>query len=70
MNDPMKRLTRGLIALGVLYGASVQAQPQKQNPNNDCYWVSTPGIKDFRRDIGTLYIPGMHASAALSVRWT
>ncbi|MEE4130007.1 fimbrial protein [Pseudomonas viridiflava] len=57
MNDPMKRLTRGLIALGVLYGASVQAQPQKQNPNNDCYWVSTPGIKDFRRDIGTLYIP-------------
>ncbi|MCF5708098.1 fimbrial protein [Pseudomonas syringae] len=33
------------------------ASESKQEPSDDCYWRTSPGLKDFRRDIGALYVP-------------
>ncbi|MCI3945039.1 fimbrial protein [Pseudomonas syringae] len=57
MNHALNSLALGLIAFGTGHSASALAAEPKQEPAADCYWKSSPGLKDFRRDIGTLYIP-------------
>lgn len=57
MNTALNALLPSLILLGASYSAAAYSDVQDDPPSNDCYWVSSPGIKDYRRDIGTLYVP-------------
>ncbi|KPZ08570.1 fimbrial protein [Pseudomonas syringae group genomosp. 3] len=50
-------LILAMAAVSVGHGTNALAEPYNQNPTNDCFWVSSPGMKDYRRNVGTLYIP-------------
>lgn len=57
MKNSLDRLAQCLIVIGACHGVSALADAPR-DPQSDCYWnVPTPGMKDFRRDVGTLYIP-------------
>lgn len=57
MNSVLNALLPSLILLGTSYSAAAYSDVPDDIPSNDCYWISPPGIKDYRRDIGTLYVP-------------
>ncbi|SOS40376.1 hypothetical protein PSCFBP2116_02210 [Pseudomonas syringae] len=57
MNSALNALLPSLILLGTSYSAAAYSDVPDDIPSNDCYWISPPGIKDYRRDIGTLYVP-------------
>ncbi|MCF8984772.1 fimbrial protein [Pseudomonas syringae] len=57
MNTALNALLPSLILLGASYSAAAYSDVPDDTPSNDCYWVSPPGLKDYRRDIGTLYVP-------------
>lgn len=56
MNTASQCLAYGLMALGASHFSIAMAGEPQQNPSNECYWRTAPGMKDFRRDIGALYV--------------
>ncbi len=56
MNKVTNRLASGLMALAASQSVTALAAVKAPTPTNDCFWISSPGIKDFRRDVGTLYV--------------
>ncbi len=56
MHKSLDVLTRCLLVIATCQSASAAAAPD-DDPQNECYWSTTPGIKTFSVDIGTLYIP-------------
>ncbi|MBC3954226.1 type 1 fimbrial protein [Pseudomonas sp. DOAB1067] len=56
MKNVTNVLASGLMALAASQSATALAAMKAPTPPNDCFWISSPGIKEFRRDIGTLYV--------------
>lgn len=56
MNISLNRLALSLMIIGSGYSTSALAA-KKVDPQDNCYWPATPGVKDHRRDVGTLWIP-------------
>ncbi|AVB20924.1 MULTISPECIES: fimbrial protein [Pseudomonas syringae group] len=56
MNTASYCLASGLLALCASHFSIAMAGERKQNPTGGCYWRTAPAMKDFRRDIGALYV--------------
>lgn len=56
MKHPLNLLARGAVVMAACQSAAAMANETKVAPPG-CYWESTPGLKVFTRNVGTLYIP-------------
>ncbi|WP_440814265.1 fimbrial protein [Pseudomonas syringae] len=56
MNTASYYLAYSLMALGASHFSIAMADESEPHLPNECYWRTSPGMKDFRRDIGALYV--------------
>jgi type 1 fimbria pilin len=56
MKRSLDLVARCVIGIGACQGASAAAA-KNVDPQEDCYWATGAGLKSFRHDVGTLYIP-------------
>ncbi|RMQ73401.1 Fimbrial protein [Pseudomonas syringae pv. tomato] len=57
MKHVLNALALAVTAASLVHGTTAMAESYDPDPGDSCYWLSSPGMKEFRRDIGTIYIP-------------